>query len=196
MIRGPDVFRDASPMDVSFTITGRQANRNIFQRSAVTAHRMALKMRQHQHGIIIFQMIADKVFLDYLSAVHRQFQIAVFVENIDGKQLGPAMLFHCVPVGFRRIALSFISGVAFHDRAVYFVDHRFHEFRTQKVLVADFAAVQLHRDLAFKLPAENFFHFDHFLRSDDFGKIDLRFFHWMCLPYFADGVVRFPVALL
>ena len=117
-------------------------------------------------------MIADKVFLDYLSAFNRQLQIAVFIKNIDGKQFRPAVLFHCMPMRFRCIALTFICSVAFNDRTVYLFNDRFHKFRTQEVLIADFAAVQLYRDFAFQLAAENFLHLDHFFRRDDLGKIN------------------------
>lgn len=49
-----------------------------------------------------------------------------------------------------------IRSVAFDDSAIYLIDNRFDEFRTQEILIAAFARVKLYGDIALQFLAKLF----------------------------------------
>ena len=78
---------------------------------------------------------------------------------------------------FSGIARAIVGGVALDDRAVYFVDHRTHEFRMEEVLVALFAGMNLDRNLAWQLHAKMFIELHDVFWGDFFGEIYFGFAH-------------------
>ena len=144
---------------------------DIFQRTAEASHGMAFKMGQHQHGIIIFQMSAHKVLLNLLSALHGQFQFALFVHDINFGDFGPAVLIHGFPVSRCRITFSFIGRVALHNRAVHLLNHGLPEVRPDKVLISHFPGMQLDCHLAGKICTQRSVQPEDCLRCDVLCKI-------------------------
>ena len=53
-------------------LTVGAANGNVFKRTAVAAHAMPFKMRQHYHAVIIHKAFAYGHFLKMFAAAHRQ----------------------------------------------------------------------------------------------------------------------------
>lgn len=139
-------FPGAAGVDPRLAVRRRAADRQLFQRAAVAAHRMALEVGQHEEGIVGEEIFADVILMQHLAVSHRKHRVrALCVEKIDREQLGPAVAFEQLPVLLRRVARAAVRRVALDHGAGHRVHHRLQEGRVQIVLVALLAGVYLHR---------------------------------------------------
>ncbi len=173
MTGAPHLLRLSRAVDIGLTVGGGKADGDILQRAAKAAHRMALKMGQHQQRIVLLHVAAHKVFVNTPAAVDRQLKIAFLVQNIHRGNLRPAVELHGFPVGFGGVALAFIGGIALHNGAVYLVHHGLHEIGADKVLVPHLAGMHLHRHLAGQLCPQRIIQADHRFGCDLLRKINL-----------------------
>ena len=101
------------------------------------------------------------------------------VHDVHVEILRPAVLRKEFAVGVGVVAHAArgvaVSGVALDHRAFDFLHHRPPEFRTQEVLVAQFAGVHLDGHLARQLYAQFVIDGDHAFRRDLAGEVYLGF---------------------
>ena len=113
---------------------------------------MPLKVGQNQHGIVIYNILTHKILVYDLTAGDRQLQIRSFrIQKIHRKMLQPAVVGKELLMPRCGVAMALIRSIALHHRASDMIDHRLPEGRTQKVLIALFAGMHLHRHLAGQL---------------------------------------------
>ena len=117
---------------------------------------MAFKMRKNEHGIVLGKRLADIVFIKVLASDNGNGHFALGIHDVNIGDLYPAVQLHGFSVRIGGISLSVICGVAFDYRSADAVNGRLHEIRTQEVLVARLAAVQLHGNVSLKLNAQRF----------------------------------------
>ena len=174
LVGGPHLLGLARTVDVGLARARAAADGELLQRAAEAAHRVALEVREHEHGVVIGHVPADKILLDALAVRNGKLDVRTLgVENVHIEELAPAVLDHRAAVGLGRVALAGIGRVALDDGAVHRFDHRLPEFRGQKVLIARLAGVDLDGDPAGKLPAKRPVELHDLLGCDIFGKINL-----------------------
>ena len=118
MVGGPELIRIARTVDIRLAERRRDADRKLLERAAVAAHRVPLEVREHEHRIVIFNILADVIFPDHRAVRNRQLKVRPLgVENINRKIAAPAVLLHRFFVFFGRVALALIGRVAFDDRS-------------------------------------------------------------------------------
>ena len=149
-------------------------------RPAIAAHGVALEVGQHQHGIIIHNILAHAVLFQNLAVWDRPNHIRPLgVHQIHIKILGPAVLLQKLEVGLGIVphpgAGIAIGSVALHDGAADLLHHGLPEFRVQEVLVALFTGVDLHRHLAGQRNAQGVIQLHNILRGNFCGKINFCF---------------------
>ncbi len=93
----------------------RHTDGQVFVGAAETAHGMSLKVGQCHQGIILGDVAAHRHFLKIFTAFYRQHHRTLFVQNIHRAE-GPAVHLQRLPVPFRRITVSVIVRVGFHNR--------------------------------------------------------------------------------
>ena len=121
----PHLFGLARAVDVRLACAGRASDGELFERAAEAAHRVALEVGKNEHGIIIFDILADQILLDALAVRDGELKIGTLgIENVDIEELAPAVFDHRAAVGVGRVALAGIGGVALNDGAVYGLEHR------------------------------------------------------------------------
>ena len=98
-------------------LAGSAADGDILERTAKTAHRMALEVGQHQHGIIVEQVLAHGHFLEVPSAGDGQGDVAVGIHDVHRAE-GPAVGPQGLAVAFRGLAGAGVEDVALHDGAL------------------------------------------------------------------------------
>ena len=149
MIRRPEVFRHARAVDIRLAVGRCHADGQLLQCAAVAAHGMSLEVGKYQHGIVIFQIFADKIFLDDLAVRDIQLHIGAFgIQQIYREIAAPTVLVHQLAVLLGGVAGAAIGSVALHDGAADVVDHRFPELRAKEILISLFTGMQLDRDIA------------------------------------------------
>ena len=104
-------------MDVRLACAGRASDGELFERTAEAAHRVALEVGKNEHGIIIFDILADQILLDVLAVRDGELKIGTLgIENVDIEELAPAVFDHRAAVGVGRVALAGTHGlVELHD---------------------------------------------------------------------------------
>ena len=111
-------------------------------------------MGEDQHGVILHHVLAHIVFLDLLAVGNGELRVgALGIQNVHVEVVAPAVVFHELVVLFGGVASAVVGSVALYHRALDGIDHGFHKFGPQKVLVALFTGVDLHGHLAGKLLA-------------------------------------------
>ena len=106
------------------------ADRKLFERSAVSSHRMSLEMGENQKRIIIRKVFSYKVLLNDFAVRDRKLQIrSIRIQKIDFKVPAPSMCLQRLFVLGGCITLSFICGVAFHNGTTNIINDRLPEFR-------------------------------------------------------------------
>ena len=167
----------AAGVDQALALRGGAADGKLLERAAVTAHGVTFEMGQHEHGIVVFEILAHAVFPEHLAVGDVQLHVRTFgVHQIDGKIAAPAVVLDQLAVLRRGVALALVGGVALDDRAADALDHRSPELGLQKVLIALLARMELDCYPAGKLPAQRLIERDHLFRRDLPCKID-RCFH-------------------
>ena len=71
--------------------------------SAIAAHAVSFEVREHDHGIVVEEMLADHELLQVKAARDRQRGVALFIHDVDGRK-GPAVRLQDFPVSGRRLA--------------------------------------------------------------------------------------------
>ena len=144
----PHLVGLARAVDIRLAVGRGAADGQLLQCAAEAAHRVALEVRQNQHGVIVRHVLANEVLLNLLAVRNCELQIgSLGVQQVDREALRPAVLLHGLAVLFGGVALAGIGGVALDNRAVHAVDHRLPKIRAQEVLVSLLAGVYLHCDL-------------------------------------------------
>ena len=174
------VIRLAGGVDQRLARPGGAADGELLQRPAIAAHGVALEVGQHQHGIIIHNILAHAVLFQNLAVWDRPNHIRPLgVHQIHIKILGPAVLLQKLEVGLGIVphpgAGIAIGSVALHDGAADLLHHGLPEFRVQEVLVALFTGVDLHRHLAGQRNAQGVIQLHNILRGNFWGKINFCF---------------------
>ena len=159
---------------------GRAADGQLLQGSAVAPRRVALEMRQHQHGIIIQDILSQTVFLQNLPVRNGPHHIRSFrVHQIHIEIFRPAMLLQKLKMRLRIVAHAAcgvaVGCVALHNRAMDLIHHRLPEFRMQEILISLLAGMNLHRHLPRQRGAQRMIQLHHRLRGEFPRKINLRF---------------------
>ena len=95
-----------------------RTNGDILHRASETTHSMTLKVSQHQHGVIVDNVLAHSNFFQVEAAVNRQVDKAVFVHDIDRAEC-PAVDFDSFAMAFRCVAVAFVKCICFDDVAVW-----------------------------------------------------------------------------
>ena len=180
LVPGLDVVvRHAAGVDQRLALGRRAADGQLLERAAVAAHGVALEVRQHQHGIVVEDVLAQQVLLEHLAVGDVPHDVGTLgVHQVDGEVFAPAVVLDQLPVGLGMVAHAAIGvaigGVALHDRAVDRLDHRLPELGAQEILVSLFAGVQLDRDLAGELQPQQAVQLHHLFRADFAGKVYFR----------------------
>ena len=168
MIRRPEVFRHARAVDIRLAVGRCHADGQLLQCAAVAAHGMSLEVGKHQHGIVIFQIFADKIFLDDLAVRDIQLHIGAFgVQQVYREVAAPAVLVHQLAVLLGGVAGAAIGSVALHDGAADVVDHRFPELRAKEILISLFTGMQLDCNVAGERLVHQLEHIQNLLRGDN-----------------------------
>jgi hypothetical protein len=115
---GPHVVRADSGVDLGLADAAiGAANANVLVGTAKAAHRVALKVGQHQHGIIVQLVGANVHFGKPLAVLYRQGCHAVLVHNIHWAER-PAVYFQGFAVLCGGVAVALVIGIGFHNGAV------------------------------------------------------------------------------
>ena len=146
--------RTARPVVVPFAVefalalrTRGAADGDVLQAPAEAAHRVALEVRENDHGVVVEKVLADMDFLQPLAALDRQSHVAVFIHDVDGRE-GPAVRLQDFAVTRRRLTGTRVEDVAFHDRGGNFRLEGLHPFARNDVGTVRFARVKLERGAA------------------------------------------------
>ena len=167
MVRGPDLCRVSGAVDQGFSVGGSHADGQLLQRAAEAAHGVPLKVGQHQHGIIVFKILAHMVLFDNLSVRDGQDQIgALGVQQIHGKAAAPAVLHEKPEVLVGGVPLPVVGGVALHNGAAHMLDDGLPEFRPEKVLIAFLPGVQLDCHIPGQFLSSQLIKLHHLFRCD------------------------------
>ena len=173
MIRRPEVFRHARAVNIRLAVGRCHADGQLLQCAAVAAHGMSLEVGKYQHGIIIFQIFADEIFLDDLAVRDIQLHIGAFgVQQIYREIAAPAVLVHQLTVLLGGVAGAAIGSVALHDGAADVVDHRFPELRAKEILISLFTGMQFDCNVAGERLVHQPEHIQNLLRGDNRRKIN------------------------
>ena len=109
---------DAGGVDVGLAGGGGDADADIFKRAAHAGHRVALKVGEHQHRVVVGKVLADDVLVQMKAVLDRNLDLAEFVHDVAGGHRLKTVFFDGLPVFLRVHAAALIGGAAFDDGAV------------------------------------------------------------------------------
>ena len=134
---------------------------------------MPLKVREHDHGVVIDDMAAHGNFLEMLAAAHRQIHRASGIHDVNRTE-GPAVDLERFKMLFGCKAIALIERVGFHDHGVRHrcLESLYHVTR-QNVGTVLFARVQLDGHLAVDAFVDALVKVDQRLRVDFAREIHL-----------------------
>ena len=171
--------RSARPVVVSFAVqfalaarTRGATDRDVFEASAEAAHRVALKVRQNDHRVVVEKVLADVDFLEPLAALDRQRNVALFVHDVDGRE-GPAVRLEDLAVTGRRLTGTRIEDVALHDRGGHFRLEGLHPFARNDVGTVRFARMELQGRAARDVAVDELVEFQKSRRAQVLREVDL-----------------------
>ena len=105
----PDIFRLSCTMNICLAGGRCNADRKLFERSAVSSHRMSLEMGKNQKRIIIRKVFSYKVLLNDFAVRDRNLQIrSLRIQKIDFKVPAPSMCLQRLFVLGCCITLAFV----------------------------------------------------------------------------------------
>ena len=120
-------------MNQRLAVCRSDADGNILQRAAESAHDMSLEMGKNQHRVIILEMFAHNILFQMEAVFNRNIELIKFIHDIHRSDLFKSALVDFVPVAAHILTASAIGRAAFHDRAVEFLDELLNQFRTQVI---------------------------------------------------------------
>ncbi len=122
-------------------------------------------MYQHQHTVIIQNVLAEYIFLKNLTILDIPLDIrSLCIHYVNIIEILPSMLLHKLHMLWRIIARTVIGGITLYHCTVHLIYNRLIEFRMQEVLIAVLSAVYLHCNLARKLYTKLLVQLKHSLR--------------------------------
>ena len=98
-------------------LTGSAADRDIFHRTAESAHGVTFKVSQHQHRVVIDDAFAHRDFFEMESVTNRQIDITVLIHDIDRAER-PAVNFKGLSMIGSVFSSAAVQGIRFNDRAI------------------------------------------------------------------------------
>ena len=98
-------------------LTGSAADRDIFHRTAESAHGVTFKVSQHQHRVVIDDAFAHRDFFEMESVTNRQIDITVLIHDIDRAER-PAVNFKGLSMVGSVFSSAAVKRVRFNNRAV------------------------------------------------------------------------------
>lgn len=168
------MVRVAGSVDVGLAARRGDPYGNVFERASETAHLVSLKVREHNHGVVVREVLSNEI-LFYLPPVgHRKLHISVGVHYVNGRDFRKAVFLYRFGVFFGRIPPARIRGVAFHERPADTVYYGLYEVGRQKIMPPGFARVEFHRHLSARVEAERLVCRKQPAGRYVFCKIDLR----------------------
>ena len=165
-------------MNPAFALGTAQADRNILNCPTKAGHGMTLKMGQHQITVIFREMRTHKILFQLGGNahrhLHRQTDGAVFVQNLEVRNGGEAVvLCHLI---MQRIAGTgaAIGSVALHNGAVHQLHQIFYQIWGKVVAGWRFAGGKLNGNfIAIKLLVQSLIRCQHSLWGNILGVINL-----------------------
>lgn len=149
LLAAPDVGgAGAAGVNPRLALRRAEADGDILDRAAKARHRMTLKVAQHQEGIVAHEMAAHIIHRKHLSALDRQFHVALGVENIQLCHIQQTVVLCLLDVHGGGSAVATVGGVALHDGAVKLMDEVGNQLRPQVVCARALAGGHLHAHLA------------------------------------------------
>ena len=169
VIRSPDLLHITGAVDIGLAVGGCHTDGKLLQRAAETAHGMALEMGQHQHAVVIGQVLANVILLNHLAVGNLQHQIrACCVQQVNCVKIAPAVLLKSSNMPLGGVPLAFVGSVAFNYGAAHMRNYVLPEFRPEEILVARLAGVNLNRHIAGKFFAQQLVQLQHLFSGDGF----------------------------
>ena len=160
-------------MDIGLAVGRSAADGQLLQGAAEAASGVALEMGQHQHGIVIGDVLAYVILLNGLAVRDGQLQIGAFgIQKIHPEAAQPAVVFKQLAVLVGSIALAGIGGIALDHGAAHMVNDRLPEFGFQEILISFFAGVNFHSHVAGQFLACQLVQLQNLLGGDCSGKIN------------------------
>lgn len=133
----------------------------MFYRTAVATHGVTLEVGENKHRIIICDVFADIIFLDFSAFGNFENEVGSFgVKQVNRKNI-PAVFFEKLKMLSGGVSCTVIGGVAFRDRTADMVNNRLPEIGLQIILITPFARMNLDCNPAFKLFSEHFIKLKH-----------------------------------
>ena len=121
-------------------------------------------------------VFAQEGLLDSFAMGDLQLKIrALSIQQIHGIHIHPAVVLQHLSMALGGVSGTLIGGIAFNNRAAYIVKNVLPESRTQEVLIAGLAGMDLDRNVAGKLLAQSLIKTQNGSRRDLTGKINLGF---------------------
>ena len=174
VIGRPDILGHCDAVDVRLAVGRSHTDRELLERAAETSHGMALEVRQHQHRVVLGQVLAHEVLLEAQAIRDGQLKVgALGIHEVDVEVIVPSMLGNRAQVLLGRVALSVVGRVALNDRAMQLAYHGRPKVRVQEVLVAHLAGMDFNGNLTRQFDAKQAIEFDDLFGRDCAGEINL-----------------------
>ena len=133
---------------------------------------MSLEVSEHNEGVVIRKSSAHRHLLQVLS-VHREINAAIRVHDVNRAER-PAIHLQRFEVILRRVAVTFIKGVRFHNRAVRHLSlEGFHHIARQDIRAVAFARMELDAHTAGDVVIHQVIELDQMLSIDLSREINL-----------------------
>ncbi len=117
-------------MDEHLARIGSAPDGELLERAAETAHRVPLEVAEHQHGLIVHQMLAHQVLMQHPPVLNGKRHVgAIGIHDVHLEELGPPMRRHQLLVLLGGVARTLVGGVALHDGAIHLFHYGAHELR-------------------------------------------------------------------
>ena len=131
-------------MDQALSFLRCHPDRDIFDGSAHSRHRVAFEMREDQISIIFREMSSYQVFGQLRPAFHRKGHRAILVQHNKIRNLCKTMVFCHLIVHSGGRSLASVSSIVLHNRSVHQTDQVGDESRVQIIAGRRFARRQFH----------------------------------------------------
>ena len=131
-------------MDEHLALSAGDADRAVLDRAAEAAHRVALEVRERDHGVVARQVGAHEVLDEVRAALDGQAHRAVGVHNVHVSDGSKAVIGGGPEVTLRGSARPSVGGVALHDSGAEAAHEIADEVEREEVVPARLAGRELH----------------------------------------------------